>query len=52
MPPVTRAASFPRDWKYWTCLCCRIVIVGANEAAHDQHCDADPRATGPDEGRI
>ncbi|MCM3503633.1 ATP-binding cassette domain-containing protein [Curtobacterium sp. ODYSSEY 48 V2] len=34
----------------------RIVIVGANEA-HDQtgahhHCDADPHATTPDEGRI
>ena len=34
----------------------RIVIVGANEA-HDQtgahhHCDADPHASAPDEGRI
>ncbi len=34
----------------------RIVIVGANEA-HDQtgahhHCDPDPHATTPDEGRI
>lgn len=30
----------------------RIVIVGANETAHDQHCDAAPRTTEPDEGRI
>ncbi|MDP4334412.1 ATP-binding cassette domain-containing protein [Curtobacterium sp. A7_M15] len=29
----------------------RIVIVGANDA-HDHHCDADPNAVTPDEGRI
>ncbi|MEK6309531.1 MULTISPECIES: ATP-binding cassette domain-containing protein [Curtobacterium] len=30
----------------------RIVIVGANEAAHDHHCDPDPHAPTADEGRI
>jgi zinc/manganese transport system ATP-binding protein len=29
----------------------RIVIVGANDA-HDHHCDADPNAVTPDDGRI
>ena len=29
----------------------RIVIVGANDA-HDHHCDPDPHAPAPDEGRI
>ena len=30
----------------------RIVIVGANEAAHDHHCDPDPHAPTTHEGRI